>query len=457
MKRVYFFSIYLVFIVVFGNEVFRLPDQLYSILSITAIIILLIGALSIVRGFLLIISLLFLLIGHIIFYVYRLPAEIWIEALTKGIGMPLLFSVIPFLTFPLKKGTYFDSIKNHIDSNCDSPGSLFAFLSFFHFLMSIVINIGSIPTMQKLLDSSHLSKKYLSRLYTAGYASYIAFCPFDAVFNMILIFTGVPLINYIPAGVSMVVVIIFTSAILIKIDAVLHKESIKVSRDSNTPENRGTVFSILGHVLVLIFLASISHWIIPFSNSLYRIAALILIYSLIWGWRSKSFTNLAETLSDYHSCLVGYANFLPFLIAATFLGTVFSNTPIKNEIGQLLVLTNQFPLYFLLQSAMIITIILSLCGVHMMITVTTLALTVDPELIHLSPVAFTLSLLTCWIMGMVISPLVPFGAVVAQTIKEKTAIVTLKHNFRFTLVMLFLAPTVILLINQMHLTFLNYN
>jgi hypothetical protein len=449
MKRVYFFSMYLIFIVVFGNELISLPAELYTVLSVTAIIVLLIGALSISRGFLLIISLLFLLIGHIIFYLYRLPADIWIEALTRGIGMPLLFSVIPFLTFPLKKGTYFDSIKNYIDSNRNSPGSLFAFLSFFHFLMSIVINIGSIPTMQKLLDDCHLPKKYLSRMYTTGYASYIIFCPFDAVFNMVLMFTGVSLVNYIPAGITMVAVIIITSTVFLKMDVSLLKELVKLPRDSNVPEHSGTVFTIVGHVLILIFLASISHWIIPFSNSLYRIASIILIYSLIWGWRSKSFTNLAETRSDYHSCLMGYANFLPFLISATFLGTIFSSTPVKNEIGELLLLTNQFPLYFLLQSAMIITMVLSLCGVHMMITVTTLALTVNPELIHLSPVAFTLSLLTCWIMGMMISPLVPFGAVVAQTIKEKTVNVTLKHNLKYNLMMLFLAPAVIVLVNQM--------
>ncbi|WP_339061330.1 hypothetical protein [Tepidibacillus marianensis] len=79
----------------------------------------------------------------------------------------------------------------------------------------------------------------------------------------------------------------------------------------------------------------------------------------------------------------------------------------------------------------------------MMITVPALALTVSPELIGISNVAFAVMLLTCWYASMSISPFVPFAVVVGNSIVEKPTSVTFKHNLRFFILVLFLSPIVI--------------
>lgn len=447
MKNIYFTSMYFLFVVIFINELFSVNQNLYILLTSIGILLFLISSLSLTRGFQLYVSLISLAVGHMIFLGYNLDFAAWHGSLTKGIGMPVLFVAIPLITFPIKYGNYLQAVEGYVASKREKPIFLFSILTIIHLFLSIVLNVASVTTLQKLLDKIELPKKYLARLYATGYSSYMVFSPYDGVVNMVLIFTATRYSDYFLGSLSMVILIISAASVFLKTDKKLLQDlqcSLASLEDRQVDKK---VYELLLHIMVLIFLAFLGDRYIPFSNQLYTIAVIIIFYSTLWGFLLKALNKYKEELKGYSENLLGCKSFLPFLISAGFLGSMVSYTPLKDGIGNLLLALDSLPLFFIIQLFMVFTMFLSLCGINMMITVTTLAFTVTPAVIGLSNEAFALTLLTCWYMAMSISPFVPFAVIVADSIGDKPVNVTFKYNLRFSLVMLLLAPMVILLFN----------
>ena len=451
MKKIYYFSMYLIFLIAYLHQFLFLPENSYVFLTSIGIFLLLLSTITMIRGFQLYISLISLAIGHLVLLSYSMGFDTWYYSITKSIGIPILFVAIPMISFPIKYGHYLESVEAYVASKRKKPFILFSLLATMVLALSLTLNIGSIPTMQNLLGKSKLPKKYLARLYTAGYSSYMVFSPYDAVVIMMLLFASVSYYQFFLAGLSMVCLIIGVSALLVRTDSALLEE-VNSRLASQVEEVKGRkVYELLTHIVVLIALAFLSNILFPGINQMLIIALIIICYSIFWCRLVGAMDNLKEELKTYSSNLLGYKSFLPFLISATFLASIISNTPLKEIISLGLGYLNALPLYFVIQLLMVFTVALSLVGVHMMITVTTLAFTISPQIIGLGNVPFAMTLLTCWYLAMCISPFAPFAVVVGDTIGEKPFKVTLEYNRHFCLAMIILAPALIYLINRVYI------
>jgi hypothetical protein len=303
---------YFLFLLVFLNEVFSVNAQVFMILSSSGLIIFLVTSLYMTRGFQLYVSVGSLVVGHIILFKYSLGLDIWYSSIMKGLGMPVLFVAIPLISFPIKYGQYLEAIENYVASKRGKPGFLFSFLALMHLALTIALNIGSIPTMQKLLEKVKFPTKYLALLYTAGYSSYVSFSPYDGVVNMVLLFTAVSYSEYFFSGLTMVILIVFVCTLLLKTDAKLLTEINENLSSSKKDGSNKKVYELLFHICALIFLAFIGDKFIHFSNALYTIALMIIIYALIWGLSLKVLNQYKKEMCDYSTNLLNYKSFLPF-------------------------------------------------------------------------------------------------------------------------------------------------
>ncbi|MFZ5942642.1 MAG: hypothetical protein ACOYVD_00890 [Bacillota bacterium] len=449
MQKVYFSSMYSLFVIVFLNELLVIDQGFNTIVMSGLTVIFLFSSLWLTRGFQFYISIISLILGHFILFNYGLGLDLWHSSITKGIGMAVLMVAIPLISFPVKHGGYLDAVESYILKRSTKQGFLFSFLAVLHLALTVALNIGSIPTMQNLIDKIKFPKRYLAQLYTAGYSSYMVFSPYDGVVNMVLLFSGLKYSQYLFSGLVMVAAIIAVSAVILLTDKKVLEE-MKVSLGSSeTNQNDGKTYELLLHICLLVICASIGVNIIPFSNPLYVIAVIIIFYSTVWGLMVGCLKEYKKELKTYSKNLLSYRSFLPFLISASFLGTLISYTPFKENIGGILLSFNSLPVYLIVLIFILFAVILSLCGIHMMITVTTLALTVNPEVVGLSATAFALTLLTCWYMAMCISPFAPFAVIVAETIGDKPVNVTFRYNVKFLVVMIFLAPAIIAAVNYL--------
>ncbi|HUX12404.1 MAG TPA: hypothetical protein VMW87_05210 [Spirochaetia bacterium] len=446
--KLYAFSMYAICTIVIFEELSGASDASVKPFEAFAMVLFLAGALVVNRGSMFWLTVAGLIAGHVLLLAYHLPFSAWIGSISASAGIVVLFVAIPFLTLPMSDSRYLDSLKNFIRNRSLSGGSKFVLLVFLHLCMTFVLNIASIPALQKILDRADLPKRYLVRLYTAGYASYMVSSPFDGVVNMTLLLASVSYGTYIVRAVPMVIAIVVVSVLLLPSLFRSRPQTAEEPSPARNGSSRG-LLAFIAHVMVMIALVAAGNLFLHFRTPTLMTAILIALYALGWTGALGKIRLWTAELRSHNRRLLEYVNFLPFLVAMNFFGAVLAQTPAKAVIGSSIhELAGLFPQYFALQIILGATVLLSLLGVHMMITITALAFSVAHASLGLTPSAYALFLLTCWYVAMSISPFVPFSAVVADAVGAKPFEVTFKYNLLFAAAMTAAGPAVVLLANR---------
>lgn len=394
-------------------------------------------------------SLVALVLGHLLVFQYHLGFEEWHTSFTKGIFMPILFVVIPLISVPINNGGYLESMEHFVAKRRNRHGQVFLSLSFIHLALTVALNIASIIVFQRLLDPLNLPKEYLARLHIGVYSSNMMFSPYDPVLNMMLLYMNISYAEYfLPALILVVAIVVLCLLFVLKDKKLLHELSNCLPEFSD-PQPLGKLIELLMHVLILILLAFVGSLLMPNIPTLFIVAGIIVLYSIIWVFLVGAFGELKKELTRYNKNFDDYIQFLPFLIALSFFGSVVSLTPLRDHIGGFLVYLNGFPLYFIGMTFMIFVTGLSLCGIHMIIPVTTLALTVSPEMLNLTPVAFLSLLMVSWVGGMIVSPFIPFTAVASSAMRVKATTLAYRWGLGQLLPWIIIAPVLVIVINYL--------
>lgn len=388
-----------------------------------------------------------LAIGQLLVIVYRLSPDLWAESLTANAGILVLFVAIPFLSLPMSDSRYLDAVRQFIGRETRPGRTKFVLLVFVHLCMTIVMNIASIPALQKMLRRMDLSPRYLVRLYTAGYASYMVFSPFDGVVNMVLLMASVSYDAYLPVALPMVLSITAVSAFLLP----RRPGAAAQPNEDAAPAPRGyrRIVELVAHIVAMIALVAAGNFLFHFRTPILMTAILITLYALFWSATLGKSRLWFSEVARHATQIIEYRRFLAFLLAMNFFGAVLAHTPLKGEIGGWVHYLSGLPQYFMLLAIVAATLLLSLAGIHMMIVVTALGFAVAPAALGLTAPAYALLLLTCWYVAMSISPFVPFTAVVSEAVGGRPLSVSARYNPLFTAAMLLIGPAVVLLANML--------
>lgn len=452
----------------------------YSVwLEATLYVLFIILALVPVRGYVLRVSILCLAMAGAITILWKVPALFLAEAFNKSSGIIAFIAVVPSVAIPIRLGGYVEAMEAFLTSDTSSgltgsstadlpgkrsmperlhrmvePYASFLTLAGLQLLMSFVLNIGSIPTMQRLLEKARLPKRYLSLLYSTAYSSYMVVSPFDGLINALILVAGASYATYVGRGLAMTGAIMATGLLILA----LSSRSMLAGQTSQNhqpeqwpiPATSGKVppgrriLELAAHIVAMIAFAVLFGRVVKLQNPAMGTAFVIVGYTVFWlRLLGVGKRQLRGAVREYTLALAGFRAFLPFLVSASLLGAMTAYTPLNAAIGSALLHLDYLPRYFSIQVIMAGTALLSLVGVHMMITVAAVASAVDPALLGLDPPAFALFLLSCWFVAMNVSPFVPFSTVVGEAIQESPTIVALRYNSKLALFMLVVAPLVI--------------
>ncbi|OHD27482.1 MAG: hypothetical protein A2Y38_09255 [Spirochaetes bacterium GWB1_59_5] len=435
-----------------------------------------VAALMPVRGYVLVVSTICMAIAGFIALSYRVPFDAVAAAFNKSAGIIAFIAVVPAIAIPIRLGGYIDAMAAFVargratgSTKASSPNSgvrrltNFMALAGIELLMAIALNIGSIPTMQRLLDKSRLQKRYLSLVYSAGYSSSMVLSPFDGLVNALILAAGTTYVDFFMRGLAMTAAIMAAGCLLLLTDRKLAREETAVREAGTQGTGSGAnavdsgaaigmifaqpgrkILELATHIVSMIAVSALALRLAKPDNPAVVTALVILAWSLLWTrLLGISWTRVLKSGSEYAAALAGFRTFLPFLVSAGFLGAMFAFTPLKSMLGGLLESMDGLPRYFTLQAIILATALLSLAGVHMMISVAAIAAAIDPAALGLSAPGFALFLLTCWYVSMNVSPFVPFSAIVGEAIGEKPVTVALRYNVKMSLLMLVAAPLLI--------------
>lgn len=440
-------------------------------------------ALSAVRGYNLVVSLVCLAASAAIAAAYKVPTATTLAAFNKSAAIAAFVAAIPVVALPIRLGGYVGAMEAFVagSGGASRRGKAAEALKYLtltavHFLMSVVLNIGSIPTMQRLLGRTGLSKRYLAAIYSAGYSCYMVLSPFDGLVNAILITAGTTYAAHFPGGLAMAAAIFGVGCATVIVGASRRAPEAPIQapaaeirapvgpRDGADPAvaagavdarraespalmrstPAGRILEFAAHLCAMIALSAAAGAFLPIRNRAVSMALVIIAYSSLWlamlGVKPASLRGQGRL---YVADLLGYRAFLPFLISAGFLGAMGAYTPLGGALGRFVESMSFLPKYFTLQAIMLAVAVLCVAGVHMMITVVALSTTLSPAILGISPPGFSLFLLSAWFVGMILSPFVPYVTVVAGEVGEKPSKVGLRYDLPLALAMLVIAPLII--------------
>lgn len=420
-----------------------------------------------VRGYVLAVSTLCLTAAGALALAYRVPFLSALDAFNKSAGIIAFLAVVPAIALPIRHGGYIDAMEAYIGGvgGRDSGGRLrrmadFLTLAAMELLMAIALNIGSIPTMQRLIGGSRLPKRYLSLVYSAGYSANMVLSPFDGLVNALILTAGTTYSGYLYKGLAMGAAIFAGGCAILLLDKRLAKElmpnagsgSVSGLDNAGAPGDKAEriaapgrrILELAAHIAIMIALSAAAIGLLKPDNPSVATALVLLLWTAVWiRALGIPWATLKACGGEYLSALAGFRAFLPFLISAGLLGAMVAYTPFKDAVGSLLASMDGLPRYFTLQAIILATAALSLVGVHMMITVAAIAAALSPGALGISNPGFALLLLSSWFIAMNLSPFVPFSAIVGEAIGEAPMRVALRYNAKMAALMALVAPFII--------------
>jgi len=110
-EKLYVISIIGLIFTIYGKEFFRIN---FPLLNTALLVMVVITGIILARGLAFYMSLLGLIVGHILFFIYDMSFAMWLNGLTKNLPLAMLFIMVPFLSIPLREGGYLETINYYI-------------------------------------------------------------------------------------------------------------------------------------------------------------------------------------------------------------------------------------------------------------------------------------------------------------------------------------------------------
>jgi len=432
------FLIPTIFIREFVQTSFLNRTQLFLFLIMVA------SCLVLAKGVPLYMSLFTLTMGHVLLFIYGMSYGVWLDGITKNLPIVVLLATVPLLTIPLKNGDYLHNVHSFFNRFADRPRHLFAIISILIYCLGSVANLGALRIVHPLIEDLKFSNKYSARLFAAGYISCSVWSPYFISVTLILHYTGLSFTQYLKYGVIYSLCLIIIGNIIFGLLEAKNTQ-IKIAEvQASAATNTKPLLIALGGLFISIILVE---KFVKFSSAFLLVSFVSAIYAILWSVAIGKLKQFFSLLRTYSNVVIQIKNESVFFISVGFLGIILVNTPVRGIIERTFSVFFGLPPFLLIISIIGLVVTLSSLGLHQVITITTLALSLDPGTIGLSNIAFTLTLVGSYAMSITISPFVPYNIVLAGLLKENVFKIGLKWNLALGITWILFSGAFISVIN----------
>ena len=375
-----------------------------------------------------------------------------ITGLQSNLPLLSLIILVPMLSIPLKAEGYFQSVQHYLERWSSDNRKIFGSISFFLFFLGPILNLGSIRILHETIKDFKSEPILLAKSYLVGFSTVILWSPYFASVAMVLHYLNVPLMDYLPLGLSLAIVQLIIGNLLFwgwlhkkKPGNLLPARNI-IEGDKSGLHKRKMIDLLLLIVFLMIIIFSteyLTKWPMMFIVSL-----LSVVYPISWAIVKKKKSDFQHSFQEYKSLAVPRMNneVVLFLSAGLFAQSL-TGTFIADQIK--LFMTNIAGISFLLFIITVIAgiLLLTFLGIHQIVVVTVLATQMNPELIGTAPEVLALLLMVSWSMSSVLSPVNPLNLIVSNAVKRSGIAVGFKWNGLYLISMLICGTIFIYLIH----------
>lgn len=334
----------------------------------------------------------------------------WTRGAVSGSGFFVLFTGVMFAGEFLNAESVIHNDRLGTSSN-DHRGVPLATIGLIQFLASIGLSLGAVFVVRPLYGA-HLDRpRSIFRTISGAYSTNVAISPLDAVVNLVIGLVGISYPIYVVTGLMIAAVLLL---VILAVEAIENfrtrgRVGIRVfDHNTGATRYRGAVWFLLLRILVLVSVVVLIQWIVETRERITLTGATLVLVTPILVLFSRGPRLLASAVHNHPIRVEGIVEVITVLTAATIFSTVFSTTPIAARIVEHVGQVTAWSPYVGLTTIVLVTAVGACFGLHMLVFVTTIGMTLSPETLHLSPAGFAGLLIVTYIVGMNVSPLVPF-------------------------------------------------
>lgn len=422
--------------------------KILEILMVFLIIVIIIFTLPLVRGFNKYLSVSLFIIGIYLLSNNKANLQDWMKALIENAGLISLLLTVPLLGITL----YYDDFQTNIarisEKHMKSNFSFYVITILMINILGMLLNLASLPLVHQIMErlSEKYSKESFYKALTRGFSTNILWSPNFVSVAVVLHYLKIPWYKIAPAGFSLALLATLLSIFIEKLNTV-NKQKIKHEKTKSINENNGLIilkltFLIFFLIAFIIALENYTHKsvliIVPLVSFIAPLVlAIILKKTNIYKIKFKEYLNYSLPRMNNEVLLFTSIGFLGYALSISGLNRYIPliieklgfNTP-----------ATLIPLFLVVIS------VLSIAGVHPIITISTIAVTLSDNTIPLSEIQMALTLLAGYLMYTIISPFSAVTLIVSSISKQNPLNVSLKLNCVYAVLFGILATLLLIFI-----------
>ncbi|MFZ5946200.1 MAG: hypothetical protein ACOYVD_19090 [Bacillota bacterium] len=428
----------LTFIVLFLINTFAPSLLLNNILAVIVVLVMAVN-LPFLKGSSRYISICLLIISLVIMLSIDAGISEWRAGLNKNVGIVSLLVTVPMLSFPLYYDNFQKAIVQISTKYLNTSFNFYSVTSLLSYSLGIFLNVASMNITYHLLEES--KERYpisiFSSALTRGFNSCSIWSPNFVGVAVILEYLNLPWIKMAPIGFLLsLTTLLFSIKYEQLIERVKPKSSEKTSyqgwKNSLVTEDRKLLFRLASIGILLILLIIITEILTGLSVLvIVPIIAFLapFMLALLWG---KGHV--------YKHCFNNYLwgklpkmeNEIVLFLTAGLFGQAVNSTNVGSYAVNFINSLNIQHGSILITILMLIIVLLSLLGIHPVVTTSTIALTLPISQVPLVPIQYTLTLLTAYAVAALLSPISGTVLVAAGIFKENPFNIGIGWNWKYS-------------------------
>lgn len=332
-----------------------------------------------------------------------------LQGISKGILLILplisLITLAPLLSLPLRLSGYFEAVDSLLRNLVHHPRKLFAGITGTLFLLSPILNLGTIRIIHEFLKDLKLPSVMSAKSYLVGFSTAPLWSPYFASVSLVLHYLDIPVSEYIMYGIGLSFLTLLVGNLLFAIwerRNPIVKEN--VSEEPLKSQHRKQLLRLSMFIMTLmatsLIIESITHW------SMIVIVCLISIsFPVLWGIVSNSLRRLRLPFKDYRDHTVPMLNNeIMLFTSAGLLGYAMQGTSLLNGVNVFLISTAKQSFLLFAVTMMAIVLIVTYVGIHQIAAISALAMQLDAQDLGISNLALAMLLLLAWSASTALSP-----------------------------------------------------
>lgn len=382
-----------------------------------------------------IVALILFCLGFFSLWSAQAPLQNWITALTKNGGLVALFITLPLFSFLLSYEDYRQAIKDFFQGYIRNGKEFNILTTWLSFILGAILNLAGIHLLYSLLKENAKVYEVKDDFYKAlarGNLAAIFWAPNYMSMAVVLTYTNLSWLAIAPTGFLLSCILLMIASLFFHFSSIRSPEG---GKDNVTREpDLQPLFRLLGVYAGLIVMVAFFNYYTDYGI-LIIVSLVGLIYPLLQAViQRKTDIYQREASNYYNNTLPKIKNEVLLFASVGFFGKALDITGAGSWITSYLHLSElPFPgiTVFVIIALMGI---LSLLGIHPIISISALATALDPTSVGISVRAFAYTMLLGYKIGVIISPFSAMSLVMSGITGENPWKVVPRLNFIYALV-----------------------